>query len=106
MKRYLVLHRYTDGKYSVWSSYDNLENISADMYEEFREALPGTEYIVVDLEHTGNGIVRIYSVERRVVFRDVGALERAWPPLQCEMVAYNRELGDGAFLVRFSGKVT
>jgi hypothetical protein len=77
-----------------------LNQIEAEMYEEFREAPLGTEYVVLDTHGTGNSVVHVYKVERRIVRREVGALETAWSDRE-EPKAYPMDIGDGAKLVRF-----
>ena len=102
MKRYLVLIR-RNGEYSIWSSYERLVDIESAMYDEFRDAEVGTEYVVLDTDGTGNSIVYTYRIERRVIRRDIGALEQAWPSEEAA-TAYPVRVGDGADLIRFVGK--
>jgi hypothetical protein len=103
MKRYLVVHRETNGTYYVWSSYDSVDEISTAMYREFREAGLNEEYVVLDTQGTGQAIVRVYKVERRVLYRDVGALEKNWPEGKHDeaVKAYPVKIGDGGYLLRY-----
>lgn len=100
MDRYLVIHRQKDGRYSVYSYYDKLDEIETDLYESFRETRLGEEYIVIDTDSLGNGVIGTYTAERRIVCRKVGALETAWSDKD-KPNAYSVDIGDGAKILRF-----
>ena len=98
--RYLVIHRAVEGHYSIWSSYKTLDEIEPVMHDEFREASLGDEYVVIDTAGTGNSIVHTYAIERRVIRREIGALEKPWSKRE-KPQAYPMDIGDGAKVVRF-----
>lgn len=103
MKRFLVLYRSPDGEYYLYSSYDDAGVIHKEMYREFRCARLNSEYLIVDTAGTGNAIVGTYKIERRVILRKLGSLEKAWPDGKKDedVGAYAQYIGDDALLVRF-----
>lgn len=100
MARYIVLHREIDGHYCIWSSYPNSNLIEAELYEAFIEAELGEEFIVLDSVQEGTPIVGVYTIERRVIKRETGALEKAWAN-HPKPKAYSQNIGDGAAIIRF-----
>jgi hypothetical protein len=100
MDRYLIIHRDKRGHYCVWSSYPDKDEIAAALYHSLADASCGEEYTVIDTLCAGNGVIGVYTVEKRVIFRSTGALETAWSKNE-DPKAYRHNIGDGAELIRF-----
>jgi len=93
----LVLHR-KGLEFSVYSTLDTEAEILHMLAGPFQDSSCGEQYVVVDTQGTGNAIVGAYTVEKRVIYREVGAMERS-----CGEHTIRVKVGDGAYLVRYYG---